>query len=265
MAAPMDDRQKRAVIAVVSIFVGGIALIVLLIVISSGGDDTKSVNTAADRTTTSSTSTTTTTLPATTTTFAPITVPPTAAPTPPPTVIVIPPTSPPTSPPTAPASTTSSPSTTSTSTTTTTTQPPEIVDLQNALEIILNGGVAPDPGTPPRVAVDSEPGIRVRVTWALDPALDDAAQKVAARQEAFDILGAIQAAALSGSDKIVLRATLPDPDTGQPHRVVRLVFERATLDAIDFTTLDPQEIFLQADEKDIDPSLQGTPTTTTTT
>ncbi len=264
MTAPMDDRQKRAVIAVVSIFAGGIALIVLLIVLA-GGDDTKSVDTASDRTTTTSTSTTT--LPPTTTTLAPPTLPPTAPPTTPPTasptVIVIPPTAPPTTASTS-APTSSTSSTSSTSPTTTTTQPAAIVDLQNALEVLLNGGVAPDPGTPPRVAVDLDPTVRLRVTWALDPTLDAEAQKLAVRQEAFDILEAIQAAALAGDEKIVLRATLPDPDTGEPRRVVRLEFERATLDGIDFDTIDPQDIFSLADDKDIDDSLKITTSMTTT-
>ncbi|HUV10457.1 MAG TPA: hypothetical protein VMX12_05730 [Acidimicrobiia bacterium] len=243
MTAPMDDRQKRAVIAVVSIFAGGIALIVLLIVLSSGGDDTKSVNTASDRTTTTSTSTTTSTLPPTTTTFAPLTVPPTAPPptaAPTPTVIVIPPSAPATAPATAPptAAPTAPPTT---APTTTTTQPSPSKQLASAIETALNGGVPPDSGTPKRVKVTipDEPSERIKVEWDLDDTLTPAEQAVKAREEALVILAAIRDANLPGEQEIrILGFVVPDPDTdpGDTLRVIKLIYERATLDGPDFPT-----------------------------
>jgi hypothetical protein len=131
--------------------------------------------------------------------------------------------------------------------------------------------VAPAPGTPARVHVkfvtdDNDLGDFVRVTWALDPTLTTNEQALEAlRQESFTLLETIQAANLPGADPIVLRATLPDAD-GVEQRVARLVFERDTLDAIDFTTLDPLDLFALADDLEIDDPLPvPVPTTTTTT
>ncbi len=247
VTAPMDDRQKRAVIAVVSIFAGGVALIVLLIVLSSGGDDTKSVNTASDRTTTTSTSTTTTTLPPTTTTFAPLTVPPTAPPpptvAPTPTVIVIPPTAAPTT------AATVAPTTSSTAPTTTTTAPSPSKKLAAEIETALNGGVPPDPGTPKRVKVTvppnpDNPDKRIDIDWDLDPALPadpstwTDAQSTLARQEAVTILAAIRDAHLPGTQEIRVRGFVPDPDDPNATiRVVRIIYARATIDGADFPTI----------------------------
>jgi hypothetical protein len=130
--------------------------------------------------------------------------------------------------------------------------------------------VPPAPGTPPRVHVkfvtdDNDLGDFVRVTWALDPTLTTNEQAMAElRQESFALLQAIQAANLPGDDPIVLRATLPDAD-GVEQRVARLVYERDTLDAIDFATLDPLDLFGLADDIEItDPLPVPIPTTTTT-
>jgi hypothetical protein len=107
---------------------------------------------------------------------------------------------------------------------------------------------------------------KVRVTWKLDPSLTVEEQQVESRLEAFTLLQTIQAANLPPDlDPVVLRATLPDPDTGDPTRVIRLVYTRATLDGIDFTTVDPLSIFTLADDSDIDSDLAPTPTTTSTT
>jgi len=240
----MDDRQKRAVIAVVSIFAGGIALIVLLIVLASGGDDTKSVKTASDRTTTTSSSTTTsTTLPPVTTTLAPPTVPPTPPPTvaPPPTVVVIPPTAAPTTPST-------DATTTSTAPTTTTTLPSPSKQLAAEIETALNGGIPPDPGAPKRVKVTippnpDNPDKKVEVDWdlpadfPLDPADWTDEEFAAVRQEALTILATIRDANLPGDQEIRVRGFVPDPDDEDlTLRIVRIIYARATIDGIDFPT-----------------------------
>ncbi|MCJ7673335.1 MAG: hypothetical protein MUP67_15015 [Acidimicrobiia bacterium] len=163
---------------------------------------------------------------------------------------------------------TTTPSTVAVSTTTSTTRPAGEQALNDTLEQALNGGVAPAPGTPTRVVVRFVPdatGDRVRVTWKLDQTLATEAQQVQARLDAFALLEAIQKAKPPGDGPIVLRATLPDPDTGDPDRVIRLVYERDTLDAIDFTKIDPLSIFTLADDADIDSDLAPTPTTTSTT
>ena len=140
--------------------------------------------------------------------------------------------------------------------------------LNDALELALNGGVLPAPGTPARVTVRFVPddgGDRVRVTWKLDEKLTTNEQRVRARLEAFTLLRVIQAANPPGDGPVVLRATLPDPDTGDPHRVIRLVYERDTLDGINFKTIDPLTIFTLADDSDIDLDLAPTPVTTSST
>jgi hypothetical protein len=140
--------------------------------------------------------------------------------------------------------------------------------LNDALELALNGGVLPAPGTPARVTarfVPDDGGDRVRVTWKLDEKLTTNEQRVRARLEAFTLLRVIQAANPPGDGPVVLRATLPDPDTGDPHRVIRLVYERDTLDGINFKTIDPLTIFTLADDSDIDLDLAPTPVTTSST
>ena len=110
-------------------------------------------------------------------------------------------------------------------------------------------------------------GDRVRVTWKLDATRTAAEQRVQSRLDASTLLQRIQAANLAGTGPVVLRATLPDPDTGIPARVIRLIYKRSTLDAIDFSspTFDPLTIFTLADVAEIDPSLMPTPTTTSST
>jgi len=113
--------------------------------------------------------------------------------------------------------------------------------------------------------VPDDGGDRVRVTWKLDEKLTTNEQRVRARLEAFTLLRVIQAANPPGDGPVVLRATLPDPDTGDPHRVIRLVYERDTLDGINFKTIDPLTIFTLADDSDIDLDLAPTPVTTSST
>ena len=114
-------------------------------------------------------------------------------------------------------------------------------------------------------------GDRVRVTWKLDATRTAAEQRVQSRLDASTLLQRIQAANLAGhlagTGPVVLRATLPDPDTGIPTRVIRLIYKRSMLDAIDFSspTFDPLTIFTLADVAEIDPSLMPTPTTTSST
>ncbi len=131
---------------------------------------------------------------------------------------------------------------------------------------MLNGGITPDTTTPARVAVATTSDGGVRITWSLDPTLETPAQKTAARQEAYDLLIGIQSADLPGAGDVVLRATLPAPDSDASRRVVRLVFGRATLDGIDFTTVDPQDVFTLADAKRVAPFLMvvAPPASTTT-
>gem|GEM_PF-5281445 len=113
--------------------------------------------------------------------------------------------------------------------------------------------------------IPADGGERVRVTWKLDKKLTTKEQRVQARLDAFTLLKTIQAVKPPGDGPVVLRATLPDPDTGDPVRVIRLVYERATLDAIKFKTIDPLTIFTLADDSNIDSDLASTPTTTSTT
>ncbi len=260
----MDPEVNRSVIIAGSVGVGVLVLVGVAIAVSTGGggDKTTSVQVEQPSTTISSSTTrplnTTTSTP---TTLAPGVIPPVVPKTSPPTVVIIPPTTPATP---APAPAPTSPTSTSRPVTTSTTRPVKVVELETKLEIALNGGSAPAPGTLPRVHVVEQPGVRTEVTWALDPLLSTAEQKVAAREEAFELLKALQAAHLAGRDPIVLRATLPDPATGQATRVIRATYTRATLDAIDFPTANPQRILLRADSRVLDPTLR-VPTTTTTT
>jgi hypothetical protein len=168
-------------------------------------------------------------------------------------------------PPPAPAAVPEAPPEPDTPSTTTTTVPKTLEqELTELLEQVLAGETPLPPGTPPRVTLDYEEDERVRVTWPLDATLTDEPLRIDARVEAAAMLQAIQGFDRLGDELIVLRATLPDVD-GDPERVLRVVFERSTLDAIDFTTIDELTIFELADEADIDPILMPTPTTTTTT
>ena len=220
-----------------SVFVGGVIIAVLIVSLVSGDDPKRAVDIDPNQ---PSTSTSSTTLLLTTTTFPPITVPPIPPPTTPPpttattitpgTTIVIPPTTTPTTAPPPPTSTAP--------TTPTTKQLSVAGELDALIENVLLGGVPPDDPDAPglvRVVVRAQ----VRVTWTLDETLSPDEQRVEARLEAAAILQAIQSFARLEDQSIVLRATLPDPGTGDPTRVLRLVFQRATLDAIDFTTIDP--------------------------
>ncbi len=281
----MDPELKRALLIGGAAVAGVLVLVGIAFAVSGdNGKDTTSVQ-VPDRTSTSSSSTTSSsTSTSTSTTLPPITVPPTAPPTSPPTVVVIPPTAPPTAPPTTPptaAPTTSSSSTTSSTvpgSTTTTTRPAGEEALNDTLETALNGGVAPAPGTPARVNVDfardADLGAFIRVTWALDPTITTNGQLLAAVQE--DVFTLLRAATrdpnFPDAGPVVLRATFPDPLPGDPQhvtRVVRLVYDRSTLDGISFTgpdAVDPATLYDLADQVD-PPSPPGPllPTTTSTT
>ena len=252
----MPRSQQRALAIFLAVVGGGLAIV--LLALSLGGDDSKQtrrIEIPPSRATSTSSSTVPTST-TTTTTLAVLAVPSTTAlpPITPGTVVVVNPTAPP------------GPPATSASTTTTTTghlTPAE--ELEVLLETALGGGTPPT-GTDPRVNVDfRESDDRVRVTWSLDPLLDVEEQRAAARVEATTVLQIIQGFAGLDGERVVLRATLPDPDTGDPARVVRLVFERATLDSLDFSTLDAFTIFELADESTIDPALEPAPPPTTTT
>ncbi|MSO79541.1 MAG: hypothetical protein EXQ79_08025 [Acidimicrobiia bacterium] len=256
--------QQRTMAILGGVFVGGVIIAVLIVSLVNGGDPKHAVDIDPNQPSTS-TSTSTTTLPLLTTTFPPITVPPVPPPTTPTpttattitpgTTIVIPP--PTTTPTTAPPPTSTAP------TTPTTKQLSVAGELDALLENVLLGGVPPDDPDAPglvRVVVRAQ----VRVTWSLDETLSADEQRVEARLEAAAILQAIQSYARLEDQTIVLRATLPDPGTGDPTRVLRLVFQRDTLDAIDFATIDPLTIFDLADDSDIDPILEPSPATTTT-
>ena len=240
------------------VFVGGVIIAVLIVSLVSGDDPKRAVNVDPTQPSTS-----TTTLPLLTTSLPPTTifVPPTSPPpttattiTPGTTIVVPPPTT----------ATTAPPPPTSTAPTTPTTKQLSVAgELDALLENVLLGGVPPeDPDAPGLVRVVVR--ATVRVTWTLDETLSADEQRVEARLEAAAILQAIQSYARLGDQSIVLRATLPDPDDdGNPKRVIRLVYDRATLDAIDFTTIDPLTIFELADDADIDPILEPSPATTT--
>jgi hypothetical protein len=254
--------QQRSLAILGGVFGGGL-LIAFLAVSLISGDDPKDRRVAIDPDQPStSTSTTTLTLPPTLpTTLATIPVPPNPPVTPgtitPGTVIVTP-----TSPPATTGTTGAPPSTTPT-----TNAPTAAEQLQAVLEDALLGGEEPDPDADPRVrVVHDEEDNEVRVSWDLDATLDEDEQKYAAREEATVLLRAIKEFSGFDDEVIVVRAFLPDPDPPPPRmRVVRLEFERATLDAIDFDTVDPLTIFELADEKDIDSSLEPAPPPTTST
>lgn len=253
--------QQRSLAILAGVFGGGL-LIAFLAVTLLGGDDEsdRDISIGPNPTTTSTRATippTTITLPVTT--LAPI---PPPAPTPtspavtPGTIVQVPTTGggPPTTSPTTPT------------TTPTTTAPPSVSEELGALlEGVLLGSAEPPPDPPSRVDVTYNEDDVVRVTWALDDTLTEEEQRYAAREEAFALLRAIQGFDRLGDEQVVLRATLPDPDTGDPSRVVRLVFERDTLDALDFDTLDVLTIFDVADIAEIDPALEPTPPPTTST
>jgi hypothetical protein len=254
--------QQRSLAILGGVFGGGL-LIAFLAVSLISGDDPKDRRVAIDPDQPStSTSTTTLTLPPTLpTTLATFPVPPNPPVTPgtitPGTVVVTP-----TSPPATTGTTGAPPSTTPT------TNPPTVAEqLEAVLEDALLRGEEPDPDADPRVKVvyDAD-GEIVRVRWDLDDSLSEEEQKYAAREEATVLLRAIQEFSGFDDDNVLLRAFLPDPDDPDDTiRVVRLKFERATLDGIDFDTVDPLTIFELADEKDIDSSLEPAPPPTTST
>ncbi len=263
--------QQRSLAILAGVFGGGLLIAFLAVTVFSGGDDQRKIaigpNQPSTSTSASSTPPTTTissTLPPTTAVPVSTSVTPATRPVPT-TVIIVPPTGAPT-PTGAPAPTgttgTTSPPTPST------TQPPTIGEqLETLLEATLLGDAEPPPpDTPPRVRVTYEAGELLRVSWDLDETLSALQQRYAARNEATALLRAIQDFDGLGDEPITLRALLPDPDDpDQPLRVVRLVFERDTLDAIDFDTLDPLTIFDLADESEIDPDLEPSPPPTTST
>jgi hypothetical protein len=258
----MPRSQQRALAIFLAVIGGG--LVIVLLALSLGGEDseqTRRIEIPPSRATSTSTSSSTVpTSTTTTTTLAVLAVPTTTAlpPITPGTAIVVNPTTPP-----GPPATSAPPVT---APTTTTTRPPTPAEeLEALLETALGGGIPPT-GTDPRVNVEFRVSDeRVRVTWSLDPLLDVEAQRAAARLEAVALLRIIQGFAGLEGERVVLRATLPDPDTGDPARVVRLVFERATLDSLDFSTLDAFTVFELADESTIDPALAPAPPPTTTT
>ena len=122
-------------------------------------------------------------------------------------------------------------------------------------------------GTGPGTGVDPDRGRgSTRVGTGVDP--ERVMDEIRARLPEADI---VYVAALGhpygdNDERVILRANLPDPDDpGETIRVVRLEFERATLDGIDFTTVDPLTIFELADDAVVDDSLEPPPPATTTT
>jgi hypothetical protein len=249
--------QQRALAILAGVFGGGLLIAFLAVSLISGDDNKeKKISVGPNQPSTSTSSSTLLTLPTLPSTTQATTPQPPVTPSTgvtPGTIIVVP-----TSPP---------PTTATTAPTTSTTHPPTVAEELETLleETLLGGEEPPPPGTPPRVRVTYNADDFVRVSWNLDETLSDEEQRYAAREEATALLRVIQGYDRIGDERIILRALLPDPDTGDPHRVVRLVFERATLDAIDFTTVDPLTIFELADDADIDPALEPAPPPTTST
>lgn len=249
-----------------SVVVAVLAIVGILLALSGGddGEETRRVETPLTRASTTSTSFR---LPLTTTTppTVALTVPPTSATPPtqitPGSVAIVPGPAPAPAPAPAP---TPAPADVPAPSTTTTTKPKTVPEeLAEMLETELAGGTAPVPGSERGVVIEYESDERVRVTWPLDETRTGEDLRIAARVEATAILRVIQGYDRLADERVVLRATLPDAD-GFPERVLRLLFERATLDAIDFTTIDPLTIFELADEAEIEPILLPTPTTTST-
>jgi hypothetical protein len=259
--------QQRSLAILGGVFGGGLLITFLLVSLVSGGDDERKVSISPKQPTTSSSTTTTVpptiaTVPSTvpqTVATVPITNPPPNT-IPPGTVQIVTTTKPP-----APATTKPKPPTT------TTTKPKtkaQILDEQ--LEEALFGGPPPD-GTPSRVRVviDEDDG-EVRIRWELDDSLSEEEQKYQARYDAAKLLEVIQGFSGLEDEDIILRARAADPTILNPdHRkfVVRLLYTRATLDGIDFGTLDPLTVFdvPPADDANIDDSLNPTPTPTSST
>jgi len=255
--------QQRALAILAGVFGSGLLIAFLAVSVFSGDDETRRIGIGPNQPNTSSSTSPSTTL-------APTLPPTTLSPGPPPsltpstritpgTIVILPPS-------TSPAPTATTAPTAPTTPTTPTTSPPTVAEeLEEQLEQLLLGEGTPEPDAPPRVHVTFDKNDFVRVTWALDDTLSEDEQRYAAREEAFALLRAIQGYDRLGDERVIVRATLPDPDTGDALRVVRLEFERATLDALDFDTLDPLSIFEEADEADIDPALEPTPPPTTST
>jgi hypothetical protein len=259
--------QQRSMAILGGVFGGGLLITFLLVSLVSGGDDKRDVSIGPDRTSTSSSSTSSSTLPPTTITTLPVTNPtiPITQGTTATTVFV---------PGTVKIVTTTAPKpppTTAPKPTTTTTKPKtKAQQLEEELEAALFGGPPPD-GTPSRVrVVIRESDGQVVVTWKLDDSLSSDDQKYQARYDATNMLKVIQGFTGVEDDDVIIRGTISDPLPALPNhrkRVVRLVYERPTLDGIDFTTFDPLTVFDSppADDADIDDSLNPTPTATTST
>src|SRR5688500_10462981 len=258
--------QQRSLAILGGVFGGGLLITFLLVSLVSGGDDERKVSISPKQPTTSSSTTTTVpptiaTVPSTvpqTVATVPITNPPNTIP--PGTVQSVTTTKPP-----APATTKPKPPTT------TTTKPKtkaQVIDEQ--LEEALFGGPPPD-CTPSRVRVviDEDDG-EVRIRWELDDSLSEEEHKYQARYDAANLLEVIQGFSGLEDEDIILRARAADPTILNPdHRkfVVRLLYTRATLDGIDFGTLDPLTVFdvPPADDANIDDSLNPTPPPTSST
>ncbi|MBM3671880.1 MAG: hypothetical protein FJW86_06820 [Actinobacteria bacterium] len=251
-------QQQRAFAIFGGVFGGGLLFTFLLVSLLSGGDDNdKKIAVGPNQPSTTSSTLTPTTLP-------PTTLPPTTLPPPPGTIGTSPPAT------VTPGTVVVVPTTSPPGPTTTTTAPPTVAEqLETILEeTLLFGGEPPPPDTPPRVRVTYNEDDFIRVTWDLDATLTEEEQKYQAREEAAAILAAIKAFDGDNDERVVLRANLPDPDDpGETIRVVRLVYERASLDAIDFSTFDPLTVFdvPPADDADIDGSLKPAPPPTTST
>lgn len=241
------------------VFGGGLLIAFLAVSLISGDDKKgKNISVGPNQPSTSTSSSTLVTLPPNlpstlgTAPQPPPVTPPTGVT--PGTVVVVPTTPPPTTGTTAP--------------TTPTTSPPTVAEELEALleETLLGGEEPPPPDTPPRVRVTYNADDFVRVSWDLDETLSEEEQRYAAREEASAILRIVQGYDRIGDEPIILRAFLPDPDDPDATiRVVRLVFQRDTLDAIDFDTVDPLTIFELADDAEIQPSLEPAPPPTTST
>jgi hypothetical protein len=243
----MSDRrrQQRAALIVGGAAVGGLAIIGLAIALTSGdGDDSSSIDTRRTSTTSSSTTSSSSTSTSTTTLLTlpptiPTTTPPTTAffPTtaPPPAPTTAPPTNPPTNPPT-------------TQPTTTTTAPSPQKQLANDIATALNGGTPPAPGqsrvTSVHIGDPDDPDDLTRVRWKLIDTLTPEEQEVQARLDAWNVLKTVKDTNLEGTNDVIIRGTIPNPSPPPATDVVvTLGLSRQSLDAIDFTTFPPAQIF----------------------
>jgi len=144
--------------------------------------------------------------------------------------------------------------------------------LREQLEAALTpDGQPPPPGSKPRVKVSAPTKAnheRLTVTWSITPTDDGSIPVDAAYQDAANLLAVIQSFDGLDYERVSLRGTYPLSDTngdGTPdsQRVILLRFFKATLDSIDFDTLDPLTLPDVADGSTIDPAFQPPSTTTT--